>query len=201
MDGPPATFTRTKAPLSIFLDYLGQVDSDVLTRSSMPRMYIAQAPLDLLPSELRKDIPTPDFVLKAGKGDIYDSSLWAGPSDAARTPLHHDPNPNILVQVAGTKVVRLLPPQAGAHIYRGMQAGSITGTTTTGPMGTMRGEEMMGQEGRQLDRVIWEGPKTLQDACEAILQPGDGIFIPNGWWHSIRSIGNDFNISINWWFR
>jgi len=39
---------------------------------------------------------------------------------------------------------------------------------------------------------------------ETNLTPGDALFIPHGWYHSVRSIGNHMhgiNMSANWWFR
>jgi hypothetical protein len=39
---------------------------------------------------------------------------------------------------------------------------------------------------------------------ETHLAPGDALFIPQGWYHSVRSVGNHthgINISANWWFR
>ena len=34
----------------------------------------------------------------------------------------------------------------------------------------------------------------------ALLEPGDGIFIPSLWWHQVQSFG-DLNILINYWWR
>jgi Cupin-like domain len=39
---------------------------------------------------------------------------------------------------------------------------------------------------------------------EVELGPGDGCFIPTGWWHSLRGVEEEIpgiNASVNWWFR
>lgn len=84
------------------------------------RIYIAQASLTDLPTAMRADLPTPELVLKAGKGDVYDSSIWLGQAPTY-TPLHRDPNPNLFVQLAGKKVVRLYEPRAGNAVFSKVQ--------------------------------------------------------------------------------
>ena len=96
-----------------------------------------------------------------------------------------------------------------------------------------RGEEMMqGPEREGLERMIWGdndadekyedggggNDNGTADACvnqngdpsteaeghyEAILDPGTALFIPLGWWHSVRSVGTTgtMTASVNWWFR
>lgn len=193
-------FTRRQSYLEIFLDYMKMVQ-DLHIDGSTSRLYIAQASLDLLPNELKKDVPTPSFVLEAGRGDLYKSSLWMGPSFVARTPLHNDPNPNILVQIAGSKAVRLLPPKIGEGYLDNVKK-RISPRYPESPSRMLNGTEMI-RRGEFLDQVIWHEDNIPDGACEAILKPGDGIFIPTGWWHSIRGIDNDIdiNISVNWWFR
>jgi len=149
-------------------------------------------------------------VTGAGKGDIYDSSIWLGLAPT-HTPLHRDPNPNLFVQLAGRKVVRVFEPAIGRELFA--QAGSG---------GVRLGEEMMAGEGRAaLDAVVWDDleleweqqkqeQKQQHDdvkvngimvGYEAVLDAGDGMFIPKGWWHSIKGVGDGIVGSVNWWFR
>lgn len=161
------------------------------------RIYIAQASLTDLPSALRADFPTPELVLKAGKGDVYDSSIWLGQAPTY-TPLHRDPNPNLFVQLAGRKVVRLYEPRAGNAVFSKVQE-AIGGSASA----TMRGEEMMqGQEKELLEKEVWsDGEDTIGGSWQAELEAGDALFIPKGWWHSVKGLGEGINGSVNWWFR
>jgi len=180
------TFHRFSAPLSLFL----------LASSSTPprpKLYIAQAQIGDLPKQLQDDLPTPPIVRKAGKGDIYDANIWLG-LPPTYTPLHKDPNPNLFVQLASTKRVRLFRPHVGAGIFRGVQE-MIGGQGSA----VFRGEEMMeGPERDALDEAVW---RDGREGFEVEVSPGDALFIPKGWWHSIKSVGIGVTASVNWWFR
>jgi len=187
-------FQRLQAPLSVFLAW-----SQLATPASSERMYLAQCQVTDLPLALRDDLPTPELVARTGKGDVYDTNTWIGLAPT-NTPLHRDPNPNLFVQLAGTKVVRVFPPHVGSAIFAQVQH-------ELGKDGSasVRDETMMyGKEKSLLDHHVWGGsvsPQHSSDGCEAYLEAGDGLFIPKGWWHSIRGIGEGVTASVNWWFR
>jgi hypothetical protein len=153
---------------------------------------LAQAPIGDLPSGLQKDVPTPDLVLTAGKGDLYDSSIWLGHAPTY-TPLHRDPNPNLFVQLAGRKVVRLFEPSIGRAILASIheKLGSIGSAS-------IRGEEMMqGAEKEALLKAVWSSNAPYTSLCsQAELGPGDALYIPQGWWHSVRGIGSGMTGSV-----
>ncbi|KAL9587277.1 MAG: hypothetical protein Q9212_000324 [Teloschistes hypoglaucus] len=181
--GTTANFERAEAPFNIFLSWAEQADA-----SSPQRLYIAQAPVARLPKLLQDDLPTPDLVVKAGKGDVYDTNIWLGVAPTY-TPLHRDPNPNMYLQLAGQKIIRLLDPDAGLSVFSVLQA--VTKSTASSKF---RGDEMMkGVERRLLEKKIWpdEASWDMTEAVgfEAILGPGESLFIPQGWWHSVKSIG------------
>ena len=157
------------------------------------RIYLAQAPIVDLPQGLRDDLPTPEVVLRAGKGDVYDSSIWLGEAPTY-TPLHRDPNPNLFVQLAGKKIVRLFRPEIGRRIFARVQE-QIGGTASA----SIRGEEMMaGAEKKALEQEVWgENNNEFRNAAwEAKLGAGDGLFIPKGWWHSVKGIGEGMTGSV-----
>jgi len=207
-------FVRIENSLGFFLEFVYTSDSTFIlplaTNGTGPpdssssahtiptaKIYIAQASLaDLLPA-MRADLPTPELVLKAGKGDVYDSSIWLGQAPTY-TPLHRDPNPNLFVQLAGRKVVRLYEPRAGNAVFSKVQE-AIGGSASA----TMRGEEMMqGQEKELLEEEVWsDSEDTIGGAWQAELEAGDALFIPKGWWHSVKGLGDGINGSVNWWFR
>jgi len=206
-----ASFHRAQAPLKLLLAYLSTPPSSHST--PQPRgqsIYLAQCPLPSLPSSLLAAVPTPEIVLQAGKGDVYDSSLWLG-RPPTNTPLHRDPNPNFFIQLAGQKKVRLLPPEVGDAIFERIQEAVQAHSGGR----AIRGEEMMvGPERQLLDAGVWaEAVPADGDIAgdiskavemygqEAELSLGDALFIPKGWWHSVRGVGQGITASVNWWFR
>ncbi|KAF2706851.1 Clavaminate synthase-like protein [Pleomassaria siparia CBS 279.74] len=185
-------FECLEAPLSLLI---AQMTS---SQDSSTRLYLAQCHLSALPAALQADLPTPSLISKIGKGDIYGSSLWMG-RPPTRTPLHRDPNPNIFVQLAGTKTIRLMGPDAGKRLYESTRSGS--------GRANLRGEEMMvGKEMNAMEEAIWgEGCVNGEPVTgwEAVLESGDALYIPLGWWHSVRGdkiSGSGVNASVNWWF-
>lgn len=186
------SFHRFSAPLALFLKASA---ASLANSSPSPQLYIAQAQITDLPRQLQEDLPTPTLVKTAGKGDIYDANIWIG-LPPTYTPLHRDPNPNLFVQLASSKIVRLYEPSVGAGIIRDVRR-SIGQSAQI----NLRGEEMMaGPERDALHEAIW-GRSAPAEGFEVVVNPGDALFIPKGWWHSIKSIGTDVTASVNWWFR
>ncbi|GAB1316033.1 hypothetical protein MFIFM68171_06243 [Madurella fahalii] len=211
-----AHFLRFEAPLALLsaaLEFHHHHHHQPLTQ-----LYIAQAPLSHLPASLQADLPTPPLVLHAGRGDVYSSSIWLG-LEPTYTPWHRDPNPNFFCQLRGRKAIRLLPPRRGEALFR--EAVHRARLAGAGASPRIRGDEMMrGRERRVLWEAVWgrsEGgdgdghadgdapspPSPPGEMVEAVVAAGDALFIPLGWWHSVRSLGEQagLNGSVNWWFR
>lgn len=180
---PTPTFRSFHAPLSLFLDWID--------KPTPLKLYLAQCQLLDLPPILRADFPTPSLVAHAGRGDIYDTNVWIG-HPPTYTPLHRDPNPNLFVQLAGTKIVRLLAPSEGQAVFAAVRA--QLGKCGDRAAAAMRGEEMMqGGERELLDEAVWSG----EGGFEATVGAGDGLFIPKGWWHSIKGVGEGVTGSVS----
>ena len=189
------SFQKAEVPFQIFLEW-----TKIANAGTSDRLYLAQASLGSLPQALANDLPTPEIVAKAGVGDIYDANVWMGIAPTY-TPLHRDPNPNVFIQLAGCKTVRMLPPEAGHRVFSRVQS-------TLGRSGsaTFREEDMMiGEEKELLESEIWDDHAQVggngKQGLEAHLSDGDSIFIPKGWWHSIKGSGGGVLGSVNWWFR
>ncbi|CAG8309463.1 unnamed protein product [Penicillium nalgiovense] len=189
------SFRQFHAPLTLFLEWMRTAKST----PQSTRLYLAQCQLLDLPPVLREDFPTPELVARAGKGDVYDTNVWIG-HPPTYTPLHRDPNPNLFVQLAGEKVVRLLAPADGQAVFGAVRR--QLGKSGSREAAAFRGEEMMqGRERVLLDEMVWG---TLVSAgsdagvgFEAYLGPGDGLFIPKGWWHSIKGVGKGVTASVS----
>ncbi|KAF4345960.1 hypothetical protein FBEOM_102 [Fusarium beomiforme] len=197
-DTPKRDFYRFTAPLRLFNKIYHY--NRVLRSMKLPIIsaYIAQCPIGDLPRPLQDDLPTPQIIKSVGKGDMYDSSIWLGIAPTY-TPLHRDPNPNFFCQLFGTKIIRLMLPKAGDAFFGEMQA-RMHKTDN----GRLRTEDMMqGEERKNLHSAIWDDDKTPGGVFEVVLEPGDSMFIPSHYWHSVKSAGwaGEVNCSVNWWFR
>ncbi|KAB5583023.1 JmjC domain-containing protein [Coniochaeta sp. 2T2.1] len=204
----PSHFIRFQAPLALFLAALDYNSKQEIPANRLSSLYIAQSSIADLPSSLREDIAPPPLVDTNG---IYSSSIWMGLTPTY-TPLHRDPNPNLFRQLHGSKVVRIIPKKSGHGVFAAVQA-SIRGSANS----RLRGEEMMdGPEKDVLHDAVWtdEGnPKAGERTFyEARLDAGDALYLPSGWWHSLKSTPADrgkseaasegeLNCSVNWWFR
>jgi hypothetical protein len=192
------TFFQLFAPLKLLKLALEFNREQLLKNRDPLQLYIAQSSLTDLPKELTNSLPTPPLVGLTGKGDIYDSSIWLG-TEPTYTPLHRDPNPNLFCQLCSRKLVRLLPPNDGDQVFfevqvRIRQQGNSRIRTT---------DMMEGKEREALHEAVWENNALSGRIYEVDVGPGDALFIPKGWWHSIKSkqtLGG-LNASANWWFR
>jgi hypothetical protein len=208
------TFERVEAPLSLLLDHLSPTTpSSPSTNQPALSIYLAQCDLPSLPDTLTSDVPTPTLIQCSTqspssriKGDIYASSLWLGRSPTY-TPLHRDPNPNLFIQLAGTKIVRLLPPDVGEALYHELLA-KLPAVSRSLGSSRIRGEEMMQSPQREVFHdALWdEGSAYLEKVMEkhgveTTLGMGDALFTPLGWWHSVKGVGRGVTGSVNWWFR
>lgn len=108
---------------------------------------------------------------------VYDRSfIWFGPKGAF-TPLHHDLTNNILVQIYGRKKVTLIPALQVANLYNDVAVFSKVANPY------------------QPDITESFPDFVLSSKIECILEPGEALFIPLGWWHCVESL--DISISVS----
>lgn len=200
-DAGATRMVRFEAPLRLLFLACSFNQAKSRTRGSTPlrRLYIAQAPISDLPLELQGDLPVPELVLRAGKGDLYSTSIWMGLAPTY-SPWHRDPNPNLFHQLRGGKTFRIMPPAPGEQVFREVQ--SRVGLASNPRIRTVG--MFQGAEASALREAIW-GPTSgrLSGLLEARLCPGTSLFLPKGWWHSVQSESEDgtLNASVNFWFR
>ncbi|KAI5815031.1 hypothetical protein BZA77DRAFT_371297 [Pyronema omphalodes] len=179
-----ASFEKSQLPLGLFLQYLshgggaGSGSASASPPGNLPHLYLAQFPLlDHFPP-LKESLPTPDLI-NAGKGDLYTTNIWLGYSKGLVTPIHKDPNGNIFLQLKGRKVIRLWAPE----VWKEEELGG----------------RWLKEEGMVKRRET--GWKEERRGFEVTVKEGEGLFIPMGWWHAVRGVGEGVCASVNWWFR
>ena len=146
--------------------------------------YLAQHQLFEQIPELSKDIDmAPTLCGITGPSNI---NVWIG-TGGTRTPLHFDSYDNILVQIVGSKIVRLYGKEETSKLYV-----------------LKKGEHMYAKQGN-MSAIDCENENFIQhpeakDAkyTEVILSPGDCLFIPKFTWHYVRSLTTSSSINF-WW--
>ncbi|KXT05802.1 hypothetical protein AC578_1014 [Pseudocercospora eumusae] len=204
------------------------IDTYLLPQRTDAIGYLAQHDLfETLPG-LKNDIDIPDYCYfdppqptgAAAQTAGLDSvrpleqpiiNAWLGPA-GTKTPLHTDPYHNILCQVHGYKYVRLYSPYHRAKLYpHGTNEGGISMSNTSRvdiqpfvpPILTSRAETSAknsaeNKASRAVYRVLYPdfGAATYM---EAILGPGECLYIPVGWFHYVESLTASFSVSF--WFN
>lgn len=108
--------------------------------------------------------------------------FWIGPAKTV-TPLHCDYDDNIFAQIWGTKRIFLAPPHHDAFLYPSEANAMLFGSP-------------FDPEAPDYERY----PLARQAAIiECIVQPGDMLYVPAGWYHQVRA--QTFSLSANRWAR
>ena len=183
--------------------------------------YLAQHDLLFQIHGLSGDVTTPDYCYSAppapdpASGVAQQEELeeplrnaWLGPAGTI-SPLHTDPYHNILCQVVGRKYVRLYAPGETKKLYpRGVdERGVSLENTSEVDLEVWRKFEQR-QDGNEDDEALEQERTEFEDKfplfkdarfVEAVLEAGECIYIPVGWWHYIESLDVSFNVS--YWFN
>jgi hypothetical protein len=114
-------------------------------------------------------------------------NLWIG--GRAIVGPHNDAPENIACVVAGRRRFRLFPPQAIGDLY--------VGPLEHNPAG--RSVSFVSVTAPDLEKFP-RYAHALAVSREAVLEPGDAIYIPSLWWHSVESLA-PFNLLANYWWE
>lgn len=187
-------------PFSTFMK-----DHLIPTTPPTPPAYLAQHDLFAQIPSLKADILTPDYVYTSpppppaglSQAEIVPLqepllNAWLGPK-GTKTPLHTDPYYNILCQVVGYKYVRLYAPSESEKLYPRIQkddTGIAMENTSHVDVSAARSGEV----------AVAEEFPLFKDASfvEAVLGPGECLFVPAGWWHYVEGLTTSFSVSF-WW--
>jgi hypothetical protein len=185
------------------------LDKYMLSDAPEEIAYLAQHDLFAQIPSLRNDISIPDFcyvdppepadAVSAKIKETFRKKLeepllnaWFGPAGTI-SPLHTDPFHNVLCQVVGKKYVRLYAPDKTEWLFpRGMEGGVDMSNTSRVPVEMVE----MGDLEENPDGEF----AGFADVpyVEALLEEGEMLYIPVGWWHYVRSLTPSFSVSF-WW--
>ncbi len=112
--------------------------------------------------------------------------IWI--NNAVTVAAHHDPTENVACVVAGRRKFTLFPPEQVANLYIGPFEPTPAGATIS----------MVDFEKPDLERHP-RFKDALDAGMEAILEPGDAIYIPYFWWHHVQSL-EPMNMLVNYWW-
>lgn len=203
-------------------DELGQSSEDKENNdstTSLPVLYMAQHDLASQFPALEDDFTLPDYVYMSPPPtkDWPDhkppatpngliTNLWIGPAGTVSPP-HFDPYYNCFVQPVGYKEVWVAPPHCCPQKVTSV-ADDDAGTSSSRQSSPFRHDqthdsvtETLMANTANIDVFVTTeevAPTVRAAAAKAVLGPGDLLFMPPGWWHSLRSLTPSFSVST--WF-
>lgn len=170
-------FERGTSALGPFLDrLLRDRDQEKPLAMAVQSELISEA-LPGLEKQNRLDLVAPEVVPLA----------WIG--NRVRVAPHYDAYENVGVVVAGRRRFTLFPPDQVANLYVGPFELTPAGT----PISLVDLEK---PDLRKFPRFV----AAMKSAQSAVLEPGDGIYIPFHWWHAVDSL-EPFNLFVNYWWN
>ena len=216
-DSDSSETTETSETVNLPLTALHQA----FTSSWSPpfSIYLNQFPISQFPiAKGREELPPP-FLLDGSRTEILKDVVSFG-SEPCHSPLRKNQHHNFMTQLCGRQHVRLVTSSFGERIC----------ATVDDRLRDRQHETSKLTQAIELEREMWgdwfktspipvPSPSILRTDImnfgairdlmkfdflwEAVLDPGDSLFIPEGWWHSHRSSHADgrLNSHANWWFR
>ena len=112
---------------------------------------------------------------------------WLG--NRATIATHFDNNHNIACVVSGSRRFTVFPPEQVGNLY----IGPLLRTPGGSPISMV---DLRAPNYEKFPKF----EEALESAEEAVLEPGDAIFIPILWWHGVQSLG-PLNILVNYWWN
>ncbi len=164
---PRRLWTPARAVLLSVAEYL-----DALERGESAGRYLAQVDIPHMLGPIADDIERPKFVNRRALSPV----MWIGPG-GHKEPLHFDHSDGVLAQVVGRKRVVLFPSSSYDAMY---------------PFPLKLRHPYLPSNFSQLDIDAPDKarfPKFKpEDRVEVILEPGEMLYLPTGWWHEVSCI-------------
>jgi lysine-specific demethylase 8 len=134
-------------------------------------------------------------------GALRAANAWLGTAGTV-THLHTDDMQNILVQLAGFKLVRLyLPAADGGAAAAAALAAALRARAhpraAPGALLNLFSDADAEAPAAEL-HARFPGLAALPPPLEVVLSPGDALFIPRGAWHYVRALTPSWSLNF-WW--
>lgn len=113
--------------------------------------------------------------------------IWLG--NRIRVAPHYDLMENIAVCLAGRRRFTLFPPEQLANLYAGPFELTPAGTPVS----------MVDPLAPDLERYP-RFAEAWASAQQAVLEPGDALYIPYTWWHGVEAL-EPVSILVNYWWN
>lgn len=157
---------------------LGDVIEDL--GSEAPSLYM-MAHIDDLPDEWREHVTTPAYCATA---PWLSQKMWLSPAGTV-TMMHRDAADNLHLQLIGSKRFTLVDSSQSERLYPNSLLDSM-------PNGCRVDVEAPDFTRYPLSREL--------ELEQADLNPGDGVYIPRGTWHHVRTVADSLSTNF-WWAR
>ena len=153
--------------------------SELIHNSTDVTHFLVGQPIREALPELLGDIDFDELILRVAP--LISVNLWFAAAGHL-TPLHYDAYHNFLNQISGRKKVTLFAPSDKEYLY------------STSPDGTHEPESvnLFEPDEERFPHVRQATP------IELILEPGDTLYLPEGWFHQLESL--DVALSVNFFF-
>ena len=162
-----------EAPFERFIDQILQPDAG---NEAYLTAYNSDRNSEAL-SVLHKDLGFLDKFLDRNAANPF-GMMWIGPAGTV-TSLHHDLTNNFIAQLVGRKRVKLMPSSEVGKLYNHHHVFS----------------EIPDLEDPAVDLARYPRLKEVR-IYDVVLEPGEIIFMPLGWWHQVNSL--DFSVTITY---
>jgi hypothetical protein len=113
--------------------------------------------------------------------------VWMGNRSMIAT--HFDNNHNIACVVSGSRRFTVFPPEQVGNLY----IGPLLRTPGGSPISVV---DLRAPDYTKFPKFA----EALESAQEAVLEPGDAIYIPILWWHGVESL-DPLNVLVNYWWN
>uniref|UniRef100_A0A6B2LD99 JmjC domain-containing protein n=1 Tax=Arcella intermedia TaxID=1963864 RepID=A0A6B2LD99_9EUKA len=176
-----------------FMNYSADMPHYYLNLQQPEKNRIMLPPL----SHLTSDFSVPSFFMSTPLTAV---NLWIGSSDPKKgktSGLHHDEGDNLYVIIKGKKKIKLYSPLDQYNVY---PKGYLTRLEPSGRhhycSGTQSHWSYISPSSTQetIDSIY---PRFNQaKLLECMVNEGEMLFLPHGWWHQVTSYGHHFAINI-----